>query len=399
MRPRLPPLSALKTTLDWVRRAARRFGGTTLRAPLALNIALGVLVLGGVGWAYQLVAAPAAATTSAATGVGGSRTVAVSQGTVVATATATGSVQSANTAAADFVTAGTVTSILVRVGDTVTKGQVLAKVDPTDAQAQLDTANANLTAAKASLTRAKASADDASIASAQAQVTTAKGSVDAATRALAGTTLKAPMAGTVTAVNASVGGSTSGTTSSSGSSGGGQGASGSASSSSSASSSGFIQLADLAHMQVSANFAEADATLLKAGQAATVTWAALANTTAPARVATIAPTATTSNSVNSYGVVLSLDQVPAAIRIGQTVTVTVTTAQADNAIRVPASALRTNGTRHLVTVVVNGAAEVRAVEIGVEGNSFVEVTSGLTVGEQVVIVTATSTATTGTTGG
>ena len=48
---------------------------------------------------------------------------------------ASGSVQSASTATADFATSGTVTSIAVKVGDTVTKGQVLAKVDPTDAQA------------------------------------------------------------------------------------------------------------------------------------------------------------------------------------------------------------------------------------------------------------------------
>ena len=390
MRLWLPPVRALKTV-------------SVLKTPLALNVTLGVVALVGVGWAYQLIAA-SSTTTPAATGAGGSRTVAVSQGSVVSTAKASGSVQSANTAAAEFVTSGTVTSILVKVGDTVTKDQVLAKVDPTDAQAQLDAANANLTAAKASLTRANATTDSASIATAQAQVTTATGNVDAATRALAGTTLKSPMAGTVTAVNGSVGGSASGTTSSSGSSGSGSGASGqtggassSSSSSSSSTSSGFIQLADPAAMQVSASFAEADATKLKTGQAATVTWAALANATAPAKVATIAPTATTSNNVNSYAVVVSLDQLPAGIRIGQTVTVTVTVAQVDNAIRVPSVAVRTAGTRHLVTVVAAGSNQARPVEIGVAGDTFTEITSGLTVGEQVVI--ATPTATTGTNGG
>jgi macrolide-specific efflux system membrane fusion protein len=150
-------------------------------------------------------------------------------------------------------------------------------------------------------------------------------------------------------------------------------------------------------MQVSASFAEADATKLKAGQAATVTWAALASTTASAKVATIAPTATTSNNVNSYAVVVSLDQQPAGIRIGQTVTVTVTVAQVDNVIRVPSVAVRTAGTRHLVTVVAAGANESRTVEIGVPGDTFTEITSGLTIGEQVVI--ATPTATTGTNGG
>jgi membrane fusion protein, macrolide-specific efflux system len=150
-------------------------------------------------------------------------------------------------------------------------------------------------------------------------------------------------------------------------------------------------------MQVTASFAEADATKLKAGQAATVTWAALASATAPAKVATIAPTATTANNVNSYAVVVSLDQLPAGIRIGQTVTVTVTVAQVDNAIRVPSVAVRIAGTRHLVTVVAAGSNQSRTVEVGVAGDTFTEITSGLTVGEQVVI--ATPTATTGTNGG
>jgi macrolide-specific efflux system membrane fusion protein len=384
MRLRFPPVRALKT-------------------PLALNIALGAVALVGAGWAYQLVAA--SSTTTPTANAGGTRIVAATQGSVVSTATASGSVQSGNTAAADFVTSGTVTSILVKVGDTVTKDQVLAKVDPTDTQAQLDAANANLTAAKASLTRAKATADDASIATAQAQVTTAQGTVDSATRALTGTTLKAPMAGTVTAVNGSVGGSASGaSSSSSGSSGGGSsgaGATGSASSSSSSASStssGFIQLADQTQMQVSASFAEADATKLKAGQVATVTWAALANTTAQAKVATIAPTATTANNVNSYAVVVTLDQLPPGVRIGQTVTVTVTVAQSDNAIRIPTAAVRTAGTRHTVTVSANGVNATRTVEIGIEGGNFTEITSGLAVGEQVVIVTVTSTTGTGTGG-
>jgi membrane fusion protein, macrolide-specific efflux system len=357
-----------------------------------LNTALGVLLLAGAGWGYLLVSrsnAPAAAAPT------GSRTVDVSQGAVVETVSASGTVNSAVIASADFATAGTVSSISVHVGDTVTKGQVLAKVDPTDAQAQASTANANLTAAKASLTRANSSGDDATVAQAQAQVTTAQAALDAANRSLQGTTLTAPMAGTVTAVTGSVGGSSSGSSSSSASS---SSSSGSGAASTGSSSSGFIQLADLASTQVSASFAEADATKLKAGQVATVTWAALTGTTATGKVTTIAPTASTSNNVNSYAVVVSLDTVPTGVRIGQTVTAKVTVAEANDAVRVPNAAVRTAGTRHTVTVQANGVPEVRTVEIGVEGDTFIQITSGLTVGEKVTIVTAT-TATTGTNGG
>jgi macrolide-specific efflux system membrane fusion protein len=279
-----------------------------------------------------------------------------------------------------------VTSISVKVGDVVTLGQELARVDPTDAQAALNTAKANRTAANASLTRARATADDATIATAQAQVTSANAAVDAAQRTLDGTVLKAPMAGTVTAVNGSVGGSSGGS--------GGNGNNGS-----NGGSSGFIALADLSQMQVSASFAEADATKLKAAQAATVTWAALSGATANGTVATIAPTASTSNNVNSYAVTVALTSLPEGIRIGQTVTVTVTVASVENAVRVPTAAVRSVGGRHQVTVVTNGTSEVRTVEVGVQGDTFVQITSGLSAGEQVEIVITTTGGTNNNNGG
>ena len=354
---------------------------------MALNIALGVVALVGVGWAYQIVTASQNTTTNNT--VAG-RAVPVSRGAVVATVSASGSVQSGNTASADFATAGTIASISVKVGDAVTKGQVLATVDPTSANAQLTTANANLNAAKASLTRANSSGDDATIAQAQAQVTTAQAAVNDASRAVTGTTLTAPMAGTVTAINGSVGAA---------SGGGSGGGSGSGSASSSSSSSGFIQLADLTVMQVSANFAEADATRLKVGQTTTVSWAALTGATATGKVATIAPTATTSNNVNSYAVILSLDSVPTGVRIGQTVTAKVTVDQASNVLRLPNAAVRSVGNRHQVTVeTATNATEVRFVEVGVEGDTFTEITSGVAEGDQVVIVTTTTGTTTGTGG-
>jgi macrolide-specific efflux system membrane fusion protein len=150
-------------------------------------------------------------------------------------------------------------------------------------------------------------------------------------------------------------------------------------------------------MQVSASFAEADATKLKTDQVATVTWAALSGARATGRIATIAPTATTQNNVNSYAVTVSLDTLPTGIRIGQTVTVLVTVAQVDAAIRVPAAAVRGTGQRHTVEVVgADGKQAARAVEVGVLGDQFVEITSGLELGERVALNLQTTTGTGGT---
>ncbi|GAA0961785.1 hypothetical protein GCM10009558_080540 [Virgisporangium aurantiacum] len=193
----------------------------------------------------------------------------------------------------------------------------------------------------------------------------------------------------MTAVNGAIGSSSGGSSSGSGSgSGSGTGATGSTT------SSGFITLADLNSLQVSANFAEADATRLKVGQAGTITWSALSGTRATGTVATVAPTATTQNNVNSYAVVVSIATPPAGVRLGQSTSVQVTVASASNAIRVSTLALRGTGTQRTVDVMVNGAVETRTVEIGVEGNQFAEVKSGLAVGDQVVVTMQSGSTTT-----
>ncbi|MER7006606.1 efflux RND transporter periplasmic adaptor subunit [Dactylosporangium sp. NPDC000555] len=363
-----------------------------LNSVILVNAALVLAVAGGVFWAYQIISGPAAGadpgTTSTRT-----RVVAVTQGTVSQTVSASGSVASASTANANFTTSGTVTEVAVKVGDVVTKGQTLAKVDPAAAQAALDTAKANLNAAKAALTRARNNnADDATIASAEAQVATAQANVASAQATVSGTVLTAPIAGTVTAVNGAVGSSSSGSSSSGGGSGNNPA---SGSSSSSSSGSGFIQLADLSKLQIDASFAESDATKLKAGQTAGITWSALSGTRATGKVSTIAPTATTSNNVNSYAVVITLDSLPDGVRLGQSTTAVVTVAEAQNVLRIPSAALRTAGGQRTVTVQVNGQNEERQVEVGITGGGFVEVKSGLRADDQVVVTTRTTTSTTG----
>jgi macrolide-specific efflux system membrane fusion protein len=137
---------------------------------------------------------------------------------------------------------------------------------------------------------------------------------------------------------------------------------------------------------VSAYFAEADATRLKAGQPATVVWSALANARETGKVASISPTATTQNNVNSYAVLTSLDALPDGVRLGQTTSVTVTVGEADNVLRLPSTAVRSAGGRFLVQVVSDtGQTQPVVVQVGVQGDTFDEITSGLTEGQRVVV--------------
>jgi macrolide-specific efflux system membrane fusion protein len=346
---------------------------------LVVNAVIGVLLVAGAWTVYETFAGSDDGTAA----VAAERTVTVQQGTVTKTATADGTLESASTASASFETSGTVTEIRVRVGDKVKKGQVLAKVDPAAANRSLDAAEADLDAAQDALDRAEDAGSDTS--DAENQVDQAELAVDEAEAGVAGTVLKAPMAGTVTAVSGTIGSSSSGSSQQGESTG-------------SSSSTGFVEIADLARMQVSAAFAEADATSLKENQAATVTWNALSGVSQSARVSAIDPSATTNNSVVTYGVTLTLDKVPTGAKAGQTVSVAVTTGSVENAVLVNAAAITTVGNRHTVTVVAGGIQETRSVEIGLEGDSATEIKSGLTAGEQVVVRT-TSSSTSGNQGG
>jgi macrolide-specific efflux system membrane fusion protein len=375
---RIPPLlrrlSLLLQRLSLQVPDARRMS----RPALAINAILVTLLLGGVLISYRTVAVADTATTDSGT----AGTSLVTKGQVLSTVTAGGTVQSASMANVSFTTPGTVTEINVKIGDTVTKDQVLAKISSAPAQEQLSAAQATLSSAQQSLTRVRASTSDATtIAFAQAQVTSAQNSVNAAQRAVNGTTLTAPMDGTVIAVNGTVGNwSNGGTVGDASTSGAAKGSGGSSS------GTALIQIADLTKMQISASFPEVDAIRLNTNQSAMVTWAALSRAQAAGRVTTVSPAATTQNNLNSYAVIVGLDWMPDGIRIGQTVTVTVTVAQADGVVRVPVAAVRANGQLHTAEVVLaDGKRETRAVELGVQGDQFVEIRSGLNPGEQVAL--------------
>lgn len=360
---------------------------------LAVNLTLGVALAGVAAGGYFSIGG--GGQVRAATG--GTRTVKVAKGSVLASVSASGSVESAHTRSADFATSGTVTAVDVKVGDHVDKGEQLARVDATDANADLRTQKENLKAAKLGLSSAEdaPNATDQSVVKARTQYYSALKSYNSAVRAVNGAVLRAPMSGTVTAVNGEVGGSSSG----SGSSGSGGGSSGtgdtdssdsSSSSSDSASSSGFVEIADMSDLQVQGDFSEADALKIKKGQSATVTLNADSSKTIPAKVTLVDPNATTSNNVVQYPVTLTLKSQPGNLRLGQTASVEVVTAKADDALYVPSTAVTTAGGTHTVTVLAHGKQTTRTVGVGVEGDDYTQITSGVKEGEQVVLPSQTS---------
>ncbi|GAB2808387.1 HlyD family efflux transporter periplasmic adaptor subunit [Lentzea nigeriaca] len=303
------------------------------------------------------------------------RTAAAANRDVSEVVTASGTVQSSFSAAASFGTSGTVTEVDVKVGDAVTKGQQLARLDSTQAQLQVDIAQGNLDAAAAKGTGTTAlltAYRQAQLALKQAQDT------------LASTTLTAPGDGTITSITGSVGqkvGSSNNTASTT-------------STTTTTTTSGFVVVTDLKNLVLHANVSESDVSKLKVDQAATVTVNAMATQPIQAKVAQVDLTPTTSNNVVQYGVTLSLTDPPAGLRPGQSASVEITVSQVSNVLAVPAAAVQTVNNQSTVQVLENGAETRKTVEVGVRGDQYVEIKSGLTAGEEVVlppVTTSTST--------
>ncbi|GAA1620478.1 efflux RND transporter periplasmic adaptor subunit [Actinoplanes couchii] len=364
-------------------------------------------------------------------------TVKADKGEVTTEVATTGTLQAAQTRSLSFAVSAEVESVKVRAGNTVTAGQVLATVDDTDAAERVDdaaealddaqdrlesaqsasttttstgcdvaagyttsaspepsasvtvtaspspaatrtttatpTASAKPTATRTTTAtkpaqprgtssstcgtsgggtgsdRGGSSSTDA-ILSAQQRVNAAKVTLEEAEEALEGATITAPIAGKILTVAGKVG-----TNAKSGST--------------------FITLADIYDMQISADFPEADADRLEVTQKAVVTLADRAGQTFDATVVQVDPVGTSDGTLTRFGVVLSFVEAPEELLVGQSANVRVTTGSKENVLRVPSTAV--HDVRGEDGTVLKDGAEV-AVKLGLRGDQYTEITSGLT---------------------
>ncbi|HET8880439.1 MAG TPA: HlyD family efflux transporter periplasmic adaptor subunit [Arthrobacter sp.] len=242
-------------------------------------------------------------------------------------------------------------------------------------------------------------------------ITSALVAVETAQANLASCNVNAPAAGTVTAVNATVG-ALAGAAGSSGATGGGSAATGSATSGSSAgtaasgssggatAAAGLVTISDTTHLQVVAGFSEADVATMKPEQTAQFVFPALGQqaNAAPVtgKVVSIAQTSSTTNGVVTYPVTVSIANPPASLRLGQSANITVTTAVADNALLVPSLAVTTSGDRQSVNVLRNGTTTPTRVTTGITANGRTQILTGLSEGDQIELPAISSTLDSGT---
>jgi HlyD family secretion protein len=133
--------------------------GIRLRKGWLIGTAAAVVLGLGSAGAYLLTSGDEA-------GTGKQATTTVKRGTVAAAVAASGTLQPAQTRGLAFSMDGTVTEVRVRAGDQVTAGQVLARIDDTDATERVSSAQDALDAAEESLDAAEEAASESSSSSA-----------------------------------------------------------------------------------------------------------------------------------------------------------------------------------------------------------------------------------------
>lgn len=223
----------------------------------------------------------------------------VVQGNLSLSVDTTGVIQ-ASTYNLDFSGTGIVHEIDVSVGQTVTKGQTLAKLDSAALQDTLKQLKDN--------------------GASQDAINVAQDNVNAAT-------LTAPSAGVVTTINGSIGGRSTAAQASSGTT---------------SNATGFIQIVDESTLQVLLNIDEAKMSHVAKGEAVSFSVDAYPNHTFTGTIDTISHLAQTIANVVTYPVTVDVDQktlTGAAIFPGMTASATVTVATRSNALLLPINAV------------------------------------------------------------
>ena len=389
------------------------------RAILLFSI-VGILIISSAGYfGFSTSKTPEATPTP--------QTVSVTKCDVEQTVTAPGNLVNVNEADVQMPTTGRISTVKVREGDHIQAGQILAELDDvTTSQAKLDLLEAQdeldklqkrrtaldypratndyvkdlrkqwkaakdsvselSDAAKnaedavlrsqllASLENAKKNQKDlesrlnwftskpteSDIASADSELALAQAKYDAAKAVMESLEIRAPFDGIVFAVDAEAGQTYQ-------------------------TEAKLFTIGDPKALEALVNVTEEDYPLVSIGQKAEVYFDARPDVTVKGRVERIIPKRIEGDSP-LYNVYLSLDEIPDGLADGMTVDTNVTITSRPGVLCLPRSVVHASGNDKAVVQVWNGSStESREVQVGLRGDSNIEIVSGLTEGEQVVV--------------
>ncbi|TCP89670.1 macrolide-specific efflux system membrane fusion protein [Rhizobium sp. PP-CC-2G-626] len=357
----------------------------------------GLLAILGIGGWYGWKTYNAAGVTQAVV------TEAVARGDIENSVTASGLLSPIRDVDVGAQVSGQLKSLKVDVGDMVTQGQLIAEIDSasietqieiadaelanldaqmTDKKAQVVLAAANLTrqrslvagnsAAQSALDEAVAAlaTAEANVAALEAQVRKQQATLKDARISLGYTKIYAPLAGTIVEVVAKEGQTLN----------------------ANQSAPTIVTVADLDTMTVEAEVSEADIGKLSIGMEAYFTLLGQPGERYAGTLRQIKPTPSTENNVVLYYALFDVPNPDRRLMMNMTAQVFFVQSRATEVLTIPVAALRQRegGKRSEVAVVSgDGSQEVRTVEPGIRNRVRVEIRSGLSEGDKVVVGSGT----------
>jgi len=259
---------------------------------------------------------------------------------------------------------------LAAAKSTLSSATVRAQQSNDQAGAQLATAQQQLASARSSLAALQTGTSTQTLQIDEAQIQIDQVNVNTIQHELDGATLTAPIAGVVSQVNITAGQAVTG--------GGGGAASSSA-----------IVLYTPGAYQITGTVSDSQVNLVAIGQTVEVTPAGSTQALL-GKITAIAPAATVSSGVATFGVTAQLSDSSNSIKPGMSATANIVVNQVVNVLTVPTSAVHTTATGSTVQILVNGKPQPVTVTTGASDPTRIQILSGLTVGETVVIAVITS---------
>jgi multidrug efflux pump subunit AcrA (membrane-fusion protein) len=324
---------------------------------IVVLVALIAGIAGGGYGIYKSVAGPSTTTTTSNT-----LYAQVSYDNISNSVTGSGNLEFAEEKELTLGSSKEVETVYVEEGDTVTKGQALA-TDTESALRSVSRAQATLSSAQIALHNCS---DSSCIQQKGEAVLDAQYSLEDALEQLQSATLTAPFAGNVISVDMLAG-----------------------------EEGGSIVLVDPSAMELSAIVSEYDISQVEVGQQATISVDAFSDIELTGVVTSVSLLSQSSSGVVSYPVTIELTM-PSDIQLrsGMSATATIITEQATDVLVVPNKAITGASTDNpTVTVAADdGTTATRAVTLGLVGDSYTEITGGLSYGD-IVSYTASSTST------
>ena len=225
--------------------------------------------------------------------------------------------------------------------------------------AEVAVAEANLALAEQMWESVKNGPDPIKLAELEARILRGEAQLAKAQADLAGLELRAPFNGVIMEVNAKVGETI-------------------------AANSDFILLSDLSSLEVMVTVIEEDLPQIEVGQFADLYFDARPDIQGIGEVERIVPKRL-SGDRPLYAVYLSIDELPEGMAPGMTVDTSIILSRQEDVLRLPKALVRvrSDGTAK-VEVWLNDLREERTVQVGLRGDSYVEILSGLSEGDQVI---------------